>query len=442
VIVQILSSIIYKLFPLLIFLLLVFSCDRDGDKNFPRKVHIREVNGKYTFYRNGEPFFVKGASGISHFKLLRESGGNTIRIWDTTNLQATLDSAVANDLAVIVGLPVANSDDPSFYSDPKRVKNQHTAFERLVLRHRNNSCILMWCVGNELDFPYKLSYTSFYKAFNDLTDMIHKQDPDHPVTTTVMNFNAKYITNINLRCDVDVISFNIFSRLFLLRQDLKDLSWLWDGPYMLLEWGVNGPWEGTEKTAWGAYIEDTSKKKAQIYERRYKDHMPTDDPRFLGACAFFWGQKQETTHTWFSMFDQYGASSEPVSEMRALWKNEEYQGIYPAVKDILLNDKGARENIILDPNAAARAEVLMFGNDKGIKEIRWEIFREDWYKRNNINSTRKTFPLRTLMKSCKGLEANFIAPAKEGPYRLFATIYHQNGTFATCNTPFYVLGVK
>ena len=142
------------------------------------------------------------------------------------------------------------------------------------------------------------------------------------------------------------------------------------------------------------------------------------------------------------MFDQFGASSEPVGIMRALWKNQKPGGDYPAVKYMLLNKKGARENIILDPKATGLAEVLMSENSKNIKKISWEIFREDWYKKNNMNSTRKTLPLKNLIKTCKGLEASFIAPSEEGPYRLFATIYDQNGTFATCNTPFYVLGAK
>jgi hypothetical protein len=36
-------------------------------------------------------------------------------------------------------------------------------------------------------------------------------------------------------------------------------------------------------------------------------------------------------------------------------------------------------------------------------------------------------------------KASFITPDKEGPYRIFAYIFHENGYFASTNTPFYVL---
>ena len=32
--------------------------------------------------------------------------------------------------------------------------------------------------------------------------------------------------------------------------------------------------------------------------------------------------------------------------------------------------------------------------------------------------------------------AKFKVPSKEGPYRIFATVYDKAGNFATCNTPF------
>src|SRR5690606_41215403 len=202
-------------------------------------------------------------------------------------------SDIENNLAVIVGLPIYNSDYTSFYNDEKKVKKQFNDYKSLVNRYKQHPALLMWCLGNELDFPYKPSYNNFYKAFNNITDMIHTDDPDHPVMTTVLNFNKKYILNLQLRCDIDLISFNIFSRIDFLKDELKDASLFWKGPFMLAEWGVNGPWQGTPQTAWGAFIENTSTKNAEHYLERYQKHMPIDDGRFLGSFVFYWGQKQE-----------------------------------------------------------------------------------------------------------------------------------------------------
>ncbi|MNX89819.1 hypothetical protein D3C86_1218440 [compost metagenome] len=299
----------------------------------------------------------------------------------------------------------------------------------------------MWCIGNELDFPYKLTYNNFYNAFNELTNMIHKDDPDHPITTSVLNFNKKHIFNIKTRCDIDVISFNIFSRITFLRSDLKQASLFWNGPYMLLEWGIDGPWQGTRQTAWGAYIEETSNKKAAFYLNRYKKYMPTEDTRFLGSFVFYWGNKQEGTQTWFSLFDENGLQSEALDVMQYLWTGKHGGRTFPQIKHMLLNKKSAIDNIILSPNAKSNAEVMMF-DQHSIKSISWQIFKEDWYKKNNLHSTKKLKPLENLIKDSQSLKVDFTAPKEEGPYRIFATIYDENGHFATCNTPFYVVTDK
>ena len=415
-------------------------CLGEKQPNKSAKVYIDQHDGGYTVMRNGKRYDIRGAGGHSHFRELHEAGGNTLRTWDTTNLAQILDSAQRHDLAVIVGLPIPNSGDISFYNNPQITQTRYRAIQSVIKRFRNHPAVLMWCLGNELDFPFKWTYGDFYDSFNALTDMIHREDPDHPVTTTILNFNKKYIFNIRLRCDIDVISFNIFSNLPLLRGDLDDLAWFWKGPYMLLEWGINGPWQGTEQTAWGAYIEDTSKKKADIYEERYLQFMPLKDPRFLGACVFFWGHKQETTHTWFSIFDEKGNASEAVGTMQRLWTNKLSPVVYPEVKYMLLNGQGARDNVLLNPSVPASAEVLLFKGHDRIRSIRWEVFREDWYRENQINSTRKLVPLAAAESSGQNLRLTFSTPQQEGPYRIFATIYDDAGNFASCNTPFYVVG--
>ena len=423
-----------------VLLLMLFSCEPEK-RSSSAKVAIKENRGKYTLYRNGKPYFIKGAAGSTNFCALKNAGGNTMRIWDTVHLARVLDSAAANNLTIIVGLPIANSNYTALYNDPARVAKQFNAFKRIVARFKAHPAVLMWCIGNELDFPYKLSYNSFYKAFNQLTDMIHKDDPDHPITTTLLNFNKKYIFNIKFRCDIDVISFNIFSRIPLLREDLKKVSLFWEGPYMLAEWGINGPWEGTEQTAWGAYIEKTSNKKAELYLNRYKKYVPLEDSRLLGAFVFYWGNKQEGTPTWFSMFDESGAKSEAVDVMRYLWTGKPYEGTFPQINYMLLDTKGAGDNILLSPRLQSVAELKMLDKNK-IRSVKWEILKEDWFKKNNVHSSKKLKPLKSMIKDAGSLKIHFISPAEEGPYRIYATIYDYNGHFSTCNTPFYVVTDK
>lgn len=421
-------------------ILMLLGCSRQKESSLA-KVYIKKSEGTYKLYKDGKPYVIKGAAGYTHLGTLKDIGGNTIRIWDTTRLAMILDSAKANNIAVIAGLPIANSDYMLLYNDPIKVARQLNAFKSIVNRFKSHPALLMWCIGNELDFPYKLSYNPFYRAFNELTDMIHKDDPDHPVTTTVLNFNKKYIFNIRFRCNIDVISFNIFSRIVSFKQDLKTASLFWEGPYMFAEWGIDGPWNGTEQTAWGAYIEDTSTKKAEFYLNRYEKYMPVEDTRLLGAFIFYWGHKQEGTATWFSLFDEKGAKTEAVDVIGYLWTGKREINLYPQINYLLLNKKGARDNIMLNLGEMSAAEVLMLDN-KQVRSVKWEILKEDWYKKSNIHSTKRMEPLEGLIKDEQLLNVKFIAPKKEGPYRIFATVYGYDGHFSTCNTPFYVVADK
>jgi len=426
----------------LLIVLFLSGCSESRYNEYGRIVHIRKQNGKYILYKNNRPFYIKGASGSANLSLLKQLGGNAIRIWDTTNLGVILDSAHANKIAVIAGLPFQNSSIVQLYQNPDRIAAQHNAFKKIVNRYRKHPAMLMWCVGNELDFPYGWSCNSFYKAYNELTDMIHRADPHHPVTTTVLNFNPKYIANLLVRCDIDLISFNIFSTLDLLRKNLRNYLWLWHGPYLVLEWGIDGPWNGTMQTAWGAYIEKTSNEKAEIYKKRYQLHMPLESRRFLGGFVFYWGNKQETTHTWFSIFDAQGRKTAAAKTMKYLWTGKELDESFPEIKQMLVEKRNAYENIILIPGACTHAEVALLSSADSIKSVTWQIFREDWFRKNNENSTRLLNPLSQLMKPEQGLSATFTSPAQEGPYRIFATLYDNKGNMATCNTPFYVVSTK
>ncbi len=433
------NSIAYSIICITcLYVLVTLLACKDVKVNSKATVRIVESDSGYVVLRNGKAFEIKGASGTSNFRMLHEAGGNCLRVWDTTNLQQILDSAHANGIAVIAGLPMQNSDQMDLYNDPVRASRQLSRFRSVVDRYKSHPALLMWCLGNELDFPFKPSYNNFYDGFNATTKMIRQLDPNHPITTTIINFNRKYIANILLRCDLDLISFNIFNDINLLRGDLKGFSWFWDGPFMILEWGIDGPWVGTQSTAWGAFIENPSPKKAEIILNRYNQYMPFENPRLIGNLIFFWGSKQEVTHTWFSMFDESGRKSEPVAIMESIWTGKPPQGRYPQVRYMLVNNKGAADNILLNPGQPIFPELVMQEQDS-IRFVKWGVFREDWYKENGQSSMRKLLPLDGMVESGGKLTAQFKAPMEEGPYRIFAEIYDYNGNFATCNTPFYVV---
>lgn len=405
------------------------------------KVYIEEKDGKYTLYRNGEPYQIKGASGFTHLKKLNETGGNTIRIYDTAKLGDILNDAEANHLAVIVGLPMMdNKFFNDFYDDTAKVGAQFRAYKELVEKYKSHPAVLMWCIGNEQDFTFNLKYNKFYSAYNNLVNLVHDVDPDHPVTTTVIDVRHNWIANIRLRTKTDLISINSFGGLRFLRKELKGFSWFWNGPYIVLEWGIKGPWRpNEEKTNWEAFIEGTSGKKAEQYLQTYEKQLPLDDPRFLGSFVFYWGQKQEYTSTWYSMFSPEGFTSESVGVMQHIWTGKWPENPAPQINYMMIDKKGAFDNLLYKPGKVANAELHMVKVDSGITNIKWELYHEDWYRKDNVKNIKNLQPIDSLFIDCKNYKASFKTPLQEGPYRLFATVYDKFGNFASCNTPFYVV---
>ncbi|MDB5203090.1 MAG: hypothetical protein JWQ27_2499 [Ferruginibacter sp.] len=419
----------------LLLLFLLFNNNRKTSPVENKKVAVVQRDGKYMLLRNQQPFFIKGAGGAANLAAVHRAGGNCIRIWDTTGIDQLLDSAAFYQLAVVAGIHIPNSDAKEFYDDSLKVNAQLAAIQRLVNRTKNHPALLMWCVGNELAFPYRFKFNNFYNGFNAIVAMIHREDPDHPVTTTILDFNKKYIFNLHRRCDVDLLSFNIFNRLRDLAEQRDQFAWFWKGPYLITEWGIDGPWDGTEKTTWGAFIENSSTKKAETYRERYEQSMPVNDAGFLGSCVFYWQQKQEYTHTWFSMMDEYGRPTEAVDAATYLWMGKKPSSLPPQINYLLLDKEGPRKNMIFDPRQHVAASLVMLKRPQ-TDSVTWEIYPEDWYKENGHPSTKRP-PLLERVQA--GLDISFETPAVPGPYRIFATIADRQGRIATANFPFYVV---
>lgn len=415
--------------------------DRTATTMQDKKVFILKQQNRFTLYRNGQPFLIKGAAGISHLDRLQEAGGNTLRTWDTLHIGAILNDAAAHNIAVIAGLALPHSATQSFYDDTAKVAAQLRAYREVVSKYKSHPALLMWCLGNEVDFPYKLRFKHFYRAYNDLLKMIHEEDPDHPVTTALENFSQRCVFNIKMKIPrLDLISINTFGKLVSLQNELDRFSWLWNGPFLISEWGINGPWE-SETTAWGSPIENTSGKKAEQYAERFNQSMPVNNPRFLGSCVFLWGQKQEGTHTWFSFFSGDSAASEMVNTMEQLWTGRSPSHHAPAIKYMLLKGKGAKDNILLSPDSIYHAELLMEGPVSDSIHLSWEILAEDWFRKNIMtHNIKKPEDYNNLFLPGKGLTVSFRPPPAEGPYRLFVTVFDKKGYFSTANTPFYVIG--
>lgn len=402
-------------------------------------VHLQKVNDGYELFRNGQPFYINGAGTVEHLRELADAGGNCVRTWDTTNLGAILDSAHKFNLAVIVGLPVVGSKHLDFfYHDKKKVQKQFNDLESIVNRYKNHPALLMWICGNELDFPYRLSYRPFYKAFNGIVDMIHSVDPNHPVTTSLTNFSRRNIFNILIKSpQLDLIAINTFGgQLEILSQKTEDFAWFWKGPFFLSEWSVNGFWE-ENYTKWNVPVEKSSTYKAERLRYIYNNVIPFQNKRMLGTCVFYWGNKQEKTHTWFSFFAENGAKTEAIHVMEDLWKKQTTPFAGPRVHYIVI-DKNENHNSLFIPEQQISVELITDSVLNENDSIVWELLGEDWAASEFLLQSKLVLKEKIDFTVNKNSCA-FNAPKTEGPYRLYAFVYDDNGFVATVNKPIYVL---
>jgi len=419
----------------------LLSYSKESESSSRAKVRIEKTALGYQLFKENKPFKIKGAATDSLF--LRElslAGANTIRVYDTLGIQKILDRAAANNLSVMVDLPIQRClrELCDFYEDELFIQENLEIFDTFINKYKDHPAILMWVLGNEVTFPERSKSKNFYSFFNRLIRNIRKSDPDHPITTAISNSSKTQIMRIALWCDsLDAISFNSFGRLGSIENDLSKTSLLWDGPFIISEWGINGPWEAASHTTWGAQIEDTSTKKAEQYIERYQNFVNTTNSRFLGDIFFYWGKKQERTHTWYSTFSEDSLTTQAALEMENIWKNTKRSIEIPKIKYLLIDKKGANKSLVFQPEIMKEIELVLTNNSGSHTLTSWEILPENWYYRWH-DVEERPIPIFSFQDSIK-TKIRFKTPKKPGPYRIFSYIKNSKGNYATANIPFYVL---
>lgn len=386
---------------------------------------------------NSRPYFIKGAVGKDYLEKLRDYGGNSIR---TNSDKDVLDKAHALGLTALVNLPVRAERDGMNYDDAEAVRKQHDGVMEIVNRVKNHPAVIMWALGNELDFiqaNVKQHYnTKVWDAVNALAKEIHRIDPYHPVMTVVGSINNEKIRDLLNKCPaLDLLGINEYG-------DLDEIpSWIrkfgWKKPYVVTEWGPTSFWQ-VSHTKWKAPIEETSSMKAAKYKERYEHTIAGDKEMCLGSYVFLWRQHQERTHTWFGMFDANGNETEAVDVMQYEWAGKWPDNRVPSLDSLKIGEQTAYNNVYLRPAENYLAQVWITDPDKDNIEYKWEILPEGTSFPYGGNGEKKPAAIEGLISDATAEKISFKAPGKEGAYRLFVYGYDGKGNWATANVPFYV----
>ena len=418
---------------------LVCACSsQSGPSLSPVKVEIVETERGHQILRGGEPYTVRGAGMVvDDIERFAAHGGNSIRTWSTTGAEqdtrALLDAAQAHGVTVALGLALVPERHGFDYDDPEAVAEQLERMRAEVLEYRDHPALLLWVLGNELNHSY--SNPRVYDAVQALAEMIRELDPNHPTTTTTAGFYPEVNAEIQSRAPaLDFISFQMYGSLFGFRERLAESGF--DDPFMITEWGTIGYWE-METTDWGVPFETTSSEKADVFLRALREVLIPLEGQLLGSYAFFWGQKQERTPTWFGMLTEEGKATEVVDVLHHAWTGRWPDNRTPRVEALRLAGRSQRESVVLDEGQEVEAAFDVADPEDDPLVYRWELKPESGATSEGGDYERPIVSLEGHLSDPSAATTILTAP-DPGQYRLFAYAEDDHGHVAHANMPFRV----
>ena len=402
--------------------------------NVPANVEVRSESGRWQLYVNQQPFFVKGGGGEGSLAKLKVAGGNSVRTWGVVRLQSVLDEAQKQGLTVCVGIWLHHEHDKEGfdYSKPEMVKAQLEQVRQTVLRFKDHPAVLLWGLGNEMEGESG-DKVEIWNAVQAAAKLTKELDPNHPTMTVIAEIGGQKVAGIHKYCpDIDIIGINSYGGGPSIAERYAKLNGT--KPYIITEFGPVGPWE-TGKTSWGAPYEPTSTEKAALYRKTYEASI-ANQALCLGSYTFLWGQKQETTATWFGMFLKAGDKLQGVDTMAELWSGKPPANRCPVIKQLKIRD--LRE---FAPGAVFSADLEAADPSGRPLQVRW-VVQPEQTKKLTAGAEEQILPeLTDSIVRSDNRSAEVGAPQVPGGYRLFA--YVRNGVgAAVANVPFQVGGSK
>ncbi len=390
----------------------------------------------FSMTRDGASYYIKGIAGGSNLTLAQQYGVNSIRTFSSNGAAPFLDDAKSHCMTVLLGIELSKMAGD--YNNAEYIAGKRAEVTNLLATIKTHPALLMWALGNEINLGADTQQA--WAFVGQLAQLIHQQDPNHPVITVLAGANVTAINHVvQWSQGIDAIGINSYAGVVNTNTDVGRSTFT--GPVVVSEWGPTGHWE-SPNTSWGRPIEETSGAKSRVYKTRYESFAHTG--RILGDYVFLWGQKIERTPTWYGMFLETnpdlgltGESLATVDTMAFEWSGTTPSNRAPDVTAITLDGKQATNNVTLTAGQSVQARVTVVEPDGDAMSYVWEILRDpaqpDLKGAPEPREPRVGTPQRGTIPTL-----NVTAPPQGGQYRLFVYVLDGKGHAGTANIPFRV----
>ena len=396
-------------------------------------IRIEKNQNGFDLFKNNEPYYIKGAGAKSNFEEVKNAGANSIRVWSTNN-KSYLDSAHKYGLTVTLGLWVAQERNGFNYDDEYAVAGQIALLKKDILKLKDHPALLMWGIGNEVDLQY--SNFKVWETIEEIAKFIKKVDPNHPTVTVIAGLDPSKVFMIKKYCpSIDILGINVYGAIENAPINIRKYGW--EKPYIVTEWGVNGPFEA-KVNSWGAKIEPTNGFKANQRLRRYQSIIQKDKDLCLGSYCFLWGQKQESTSTWHGMYLSNGNPTEAVDVMQFCWKGEWPAKRAPSIMQIKLNGDNWKKNHVFIKNEEATLDFIYERNNNDSLYFDFELYPETFSKKGGGDFQKSPDKLKFEIIKQSENSLSFKVPNKKGFYRIFVFVRNEINQTSVANIPFKV----
>jgi hypothetical protein len=355
------------------------------------------------------------------------------------SVKKNIELAKANRMYIMQGIGLTK--DRQLYYD-EAYKNKLCAEVRLLAEtFKDDPNILIWGLGNEIDHQESANIGAAWQFVDELAQIIKSIDKRHLVST-VITHNQRALDSIaKYTSHLDLIGINSYGAIVGLKTMVDKSNY--KGAYMVTEWGPTGFWE-TAKTSWNAPIEQTSEEKRIVYEDRYKNYILGSE-RCLGSFVFLWGQKEERTPTWFSMFAENNVEGLPlkgektpmVEAMQRVWTDGKLTQTAPVVKQLAIDGKLPIDNVTVTAGTLFEGNVTVTDREDNKLTYLWEILKEATVL--GSGGSREPRPDRVGKVEITGNNRYKTAITEVGNYRLYVYVLDNTGYVSTANVPFQVI---